>query len=55
MSHEEIKQRIKYLVEHGGLYDDPIEDVRQTAHRNRLIAAAILAVVLVDLGLDFIL
>jgi len=28
MSDEQIKQRIAYLVEHGGLYDDPIEDLR---------------------------
>jgi hypothetical protein len=24
MSHDEIKQRIQYLVEHGGLYDEPL-------------------------------
>lgn len=29
MSDEQIRQRIAYLVEHGGLYDDPIEDLRQ--------------------------
>jgi hypothetical protein len=29
MSDEQIKQRIKYLVEHGGIYDDPIDDLRQ--------------------------
>lgn len=29
MSDEYIKQRIAYLVEHGGIYDDPIEDLRQ--------------------------
>lgn len=29
MTHEEIKQRIAYLVEHGGLWDDPIEDIRR--------------------------
>ncbi len=28
MSDEQIKQRIAYLVEHGGLYEDPIEDLR---------------------------
>lgn len=27
MSHEEIEQRIKYLVEHGGLYQDPIDEL----------------------------
>ena len=29
MSDEQIRQRIAYLVEHGGLYDDPIADLRQ--------------------------
>jgi hypothetical protein len=29
MSDEQIKQRIAYLVEHGGLWDDPIEDLRR--------------------------
>ena len=26
MSKEEIQQRIRYLVEHGGLYSDPHDD-----------------------------
>jgi hypothetical protein len=30
MSDEQIKQRIKYLVEHGGIYDDPIADLRRS-------------------------
>lgn len=29
MSDEQIKQRIQYLVEHGGIYDDPINDLRR--------------------------
>jgi len=29
MNDEEIKQRIKYLVEHGGIWDDPIADIRR--------------------------
>lgn len=33
MNDEELKQRIKYLVEHGGLWDDPLADVRRTARR----------------------
>jgi hypothetical protein len=28
MNDEQIKQRIAYLVQHGGLYEDPIEDLR---------------------------
>jgi hypothetical protein len=30
MSDEFLHQRIKYLVEHGGLWDDPVEDIRRT-------------------------
>jgi hypothetical protein len=26
---EQLQQRIRYLIEHGGLYDDPIADVRR--------------------------
>jgi hypothetical protein len=33
MSNEEIRQRIAYLVEHGGLYDDPAEDMRRGLRR----------------------
>ena len=33
MSNEEIKQRIKYLVEHGGLWDDPLDDLRRQIRR----------------------
>lgn len=29
MTNEEIKQRIQYLVEHGGLWDDPLADLRR--------------------------
>lgn len=29
MNDEELKQRIRYLVEHGGLYDDPLADIRR--------------------------
>jgi hypothetical protein len=28
MNDEQIKQRIAYLVEHGGLYEDPLDDIR---------------------------
>lgn len=29
MSNEEIKQRIQYLIEHGGVWDDPLGDLRR--------------------------
>lgn len=29
MTDEQIKQRIAYLVEHGGICDDPLNEIRQ--------------------------
>jgi hypothetical protein len=29
MKDEQLQQRIKYLVEHGGLWDDPLADIRR--------------------------
>jgi hypothetical protein len=29
MNDHQLKQRIAYLVEHGGLFDDPIADLRR--------------------------
>ena len=28
MDDEQLNQRIKYLTEHGGLYDDPLRSIR---------------------------
>jgi hypothetical protein len=50
MSQEEIKQRIKYLVEHGGLYDDPLEDVRRTARWALWLAGTVAILSLVELA-----
>jgi hypothetical protein len=33
MNDEQIKQRIAYLVEHGGLYEDPLDDIRTQLQR----------------------
>lgn len=33
MSDEQIKQRIAYLVEHGGLYEDPLDEIRTQLQR----------------------
>ena len=30
MNDEQIKQRIAYLVEHGGLADDPLDEIRRS-------------------------
>lgn len=29
MTNEQIKQRINYLVQHGGIWDDPLDELRQ--------------------------
>lgn len=50
MSNEELQQRISYLVEHGGLYDDPLADIRRTAK----VAVALSGVTLVVLALVLI-
>lgn len=50
MSNEELQQRISYLVEHGGLYDDPLADIRRTAK----VAVVLSAVTLVVLALVLI-
>lgn len=49
MSNEEIRQRIAYLVEHGGLYDDPLEDIRRTARRALIAAAFAVILTAVDI------
>lgn len=54
MSEEQIKQRIKYLVEHGGLYDDPLEDVRRGVRVALMLAGASAAFTLVDILIDLV-
>jgi hypothetical protein len=49
MSDEQIKQRIAYLVQHGGLYDDPIADVRRTARLALGVSAVVLVLSVVEL------
>lgn len=33
MTSEQIKQRIQYLIEHGGVWDDPLDDLRRQIRR----------------------
>lgn len=54
MSDEQIKQRIKYLVEHGGLYDDPLGDVRRGVRAALMLAGTSAALTLVDIMLNLI-
>lgn len=49
MNDEQIKQRIAYLVEHGGICDDPIADVRRTARLALLVSALVLVLGVVEL------
>lgn len=51
MSNEEINQRIKYLVEHGGLWDDPLGDLRRLARVGVALAAVVTVCVWVNLAL----
>jgi hypothetical protein len=39
MMNEEIKQRIQYLVEHGGIWDDPLNDLRRQIRRAIAVSA----------------
>lgn len=42
MDDEQLNQRIKYLVEHGGLWDDPLADLRRRVNVLALLVAAAL-------------
>ena len=49
MNDEQIKQRIAYLVEHGGICDDPLNEIRRTARIALGLAAALLVLSVVEL------
>lgn len=46
---DQLQQRVRYLIEHGGLWDDPLADIRQRTRWAMWLAAA--AVVLSALQL----
>lgn len=46
MNNEDIKQRISYLIEHGGIWDDPLADIRRTARVAVVISGLSLVVLL---------
>jgi hypothetical protein len=56
MNDEQIKQRIAYLVQHGGLYEDPIAEIRTELRRLRWMVGGgsfglgVVALVLLLLG-----
>lgn len=45
MDDNTLQQRIKYLVEHGGLWDDPLADIRRNI---RWLCVAVVGLVLID-------
>lgn len=54
MSDEQIKQRINYLVQHGGLWDDPLDDIRRTLRRTTIALALVVAINAAALALHLI-
>lgn len=48
MNDEQIKQRIKYLVEHGGIYDDPIHALQRQVRWLYVMVGAALAFHIVE-------
>ena len=51
MSDEQIKQRIAYLVEHGGLFDDPLAEMRRNVQVLFYMTAAACTMGVLGLGL----
>lgn len=49
MSNEEIRQRIAYLVEHGGLYDDPGADTRRWMRMGAIALGLLTTLSLIEL------
>lgn len=52
MSDEQIRQRIAYLVEHGGMWEDPLRDLRRGV---RLAVALASMALLVEVGVALLL
>lgn len=48
MNDEELKQRIKYLIEHGGLWEDPHDEIRANIRRLYIAVGATLALNVVE-------
>jgi hypothetical protein len=47
MDDNTLEQRIKYLIEHGGVWDDPIADVRRLARWGVALGTVALVIELV--------
>ena len=51
MNDQELQQRINYLIEHGGLWEDPIDDLRQKVTTATWMTRAALLLVTIDVAL----
>ena len=49
MKDEQLQQRIKYLMEHGGVWDDPLADIRRGVRWAVGIGGLALLIALTDL------
>lgn len=49
MKDEQLNQRIKYLMEHGGVWDDPLADIRRGVRWAVGLGALALVLALADL------
>ena len=50
MNDEQLRQRINYLVEHGGLWQDPMADINKAVRINRIIAGLALVLMVIDVA-----
>lgn len=48
MSEQQIKQRIQYLVEHGGLYPAEESDAKRVLRHNRVMLGCIFALLVLE-------
>lgn len=55
MNDEQLKQRIAYLVEHGGICDDPLVEIRANIRRLYWLGAVGAFALLLDITLHAVL
>lgn len=55
MNDEQLKQRIAYLVEHGGVYEDPLVEIRANIRRLYWLGAVVTFALVLDIALRTVL
>jgi hypothetical protein len=55
MNDEQLKQRIAYLVEHGGICDDPLVEIRANIRRLYWLGAVVTFALVLDIALRTVL